>query len=245
MAKLFISDLHLSATRPEMVKAFLAFLEQQATRVEALFILGDLFDQWLGDDDETDPHPVVVASLARLTASGVAVSLLHGNHDFLLGKQFAARTGCELLPDATVIEVHGTSVLIMHGDTLCTDDIAYQALRAQVRDGANQARFLALPLPMRAAEADSLRAASQQQSRLKKQTIMDTNPSAVERTMREHGVMHLIHGHTHRPAIHSFYIGDQQATRIVLGDWYRQPHALVWNETGYRVIDAPLQNTVS
>ncbi len=226
-----------------MVKVFLAFLEQQANRVEALFILGDLFDQWLGDDDETDPHPAVVAALARLTASGVAVSLLHGNHDFLLGEQFAARTGCELLPDPTVIEVQGTPVLIMHGDTLCTDDIAYQKLRARVRDAANQSRFLALPLPMRAAEADSLRASSQQQSRLKPQTIMDVNPSAVERTMRKHDVLHLIHGHTHRPAIHAFHIAHQRATRIVLGDWYRQPHALFWDETGYRVMETPLQSS--
>ncbi len=155
-----------------MVGAFLEFLEQQANRAETLYILGDLFDQWLGDDDDLDPHPAVVAALTRLTASGVTVALLHGNHDFLLGERFAARTGCQLLRDPTVIEVHGTPVLIMHGDTLCTDDLAYQALRAQVRDPANQARFLALPLPRRAAEADSLRSASQQQTRLKPQDIM-------------------------------------------------------------------------
>lgn len=225
-----------------MVKAFLTFLEQQADRFEALFILGDLFDQWLGDDDETEPHPAVIAALARLTASGVRVSLLHGNHDFLLGERFAARTGCQLLPDPTVIEVQGTPVLIMHGDTLCTDDIAYQVLRAEVRDPTNQSRFLALPLERRSAEAASLRAASQQEGRLKPQTIMDASPSAVEQTMRQHGVRHLIHGHTHRPAIHSLRIDGQPATRIVLGDWYREPHVLIWDKAGYRVIEAPPQN---
>lgn len=224
-----------------MVEAFLSFLEQQTNRVEALFILGDLFDQWLGDDDQTDPHPAVVQSLARFTASGVAVSLLHGNHDFLLGEQFTADTGCQLLPDATIIEVYGTPVLIMHGDTLCTDDVAYQALRKKVRDRANQSRFLALPLSARAAEAASLRAASQQQARRKTQTIMDANPSAVERAMRGHGVQHLIHGHTHRPAIHSWQIDGQRATRIVLGDWYRQPHVLIWDEAGYRIMERPLE----
>lgn len=235
MATLFISDLHLSAARPQMVGAFFTFLDQQANRAEALFILGDLFDQWLGDDDETDPHTAVVTALARLTASGTTVGLLHGNHDFLLGERFAARTGCELLPDPTVIEVESSAVLIMHGDTLCTDDVAYQALRAQVRDPTNQSRFLALPLERRAAEADSLRAASQQQARFKPQTIMDANPNAVERAMREHGVLHLIHGHTHRPAIHSLHIDGQRATRIVLGDWYHQPHVLIWDSNGYRV----------
>lgn len=226
-----------------MVGAFLEFLEQQANHAETLYILGDLFDQWLGDDDDLDPHPAVVAALTRLTASGVTVALLHGNHDFLLGERFAARTGCQLLRDPTVIEVHGTPVLIMHGDTLCTDDLAYQALRAQVRDPANQARFLALPLPRRAAEAASLRSASQQQTRLKPQDIMDASPSTVERTMRKHGVLHLIHGHTHRPAIHSFRIDGQCATRIVLGDWYRQPHVVIWDNAGYRVVETPVRNT--
>lgn len=222
-----------------MVKAFLTFLERQASRVEALFILGDLFDQWLGDDDGTDPHPIVVEALARLTASGVKVGLLHGNHDFLLGAQFVARTGCTRLSDPTVIEVEGTRVLIMHGDTLCTDDIAYQALRTQVRDPANQFRFLALPLAMRMAEASRLRAASRQESELKSATIMDANPSAVEETMRAHGVRHLIHGHTHRPDVHSLCIDGQWATRIVLGDWYREPHALIWDTAGYRVMEIP------
>ena len=243
MAELFISDLHLSAARPHMVDAFLAFLERPGDGVEALFILGDLFDQWLGDDDETDPHPVVVAALARLAGSGVTVGLLHGNHDFLIGQQFAAQTGCKLLSDPTLIEVQGTPVLLMHGDTLCTDDIAYQALRARVRDPVNQSRFLALPLGRRVAEAASLRTASQQQVRLKPQTIMDVNANAVERAMRKHGVRHLIHGHTHRPAIHSLCIDGQSAARIVLGDWYRQPHVLIWDDDGYRVMETPLQRT--
>ncbi len=221
-----------------MVRVFLTFLERQASRAEALFILGDLFDQWLGDDDDTDPHPAIVAALARLTASGVPVGVLHGNHDFLLGAGFAARSGCRLLSDPTVIEVYGTTVLLMHGDTLCTDDAAYQALRAEVRDPANQARFLALPLAMRAAQADALRATSRQQTQLKSSSIMDANARAVEAIMREHGVRHLIHGHTHRPAIHhSFGLESQRATRIVLGDWYRQPHGISWDAAGYRVME--------
>lgn len=236
MGTFFIADLHLSVARPEMVTAFLGFLEGRASRADALYILGDLFDQWLGDDDETVPHPVIVKALARLTMAGVPVSVMHGNHDFLLAEQFARQTGCQLLPDQTTVDVYGTRVLIMHGDTLCIDDREYQALRTEVRDADNQARFLALPLAERAAKAALLRATSKEQTQLKPLAIMDVNQAAVVRVMREHGVLHLIHGHTHRPAIHSLAIDGRQATRIVLGDWYERANSLLWDEAGYRVL---------
>lgn len=235
MRTLFVSDVHLNSAREGIVKAFLEFLDQKARHADALFILGDLFDEWLGDDDDKAPHPEVCDALAALTASGLPVSVMHGNHDFLLGKRFAARSGCTLLGDHTVIDLYGTPALIMHGDTLCTRDVKYQTFRKVTRNVLLQKLFLSMSLAKRAERAASIRSQSKQDVALKPDDIMDVTTEAVDAMLRRHGVRHLIHGHTHRPAIHDFVLDGERATRIVLGDWYEQDSVLVWDQAGYRL----------
>jgi len=234
MPTLFVSDIHLSAARPGRVRAFLDFVAGPARSADALYVLGDCFDLWLGDDDDTPPHPEALAALAAL-AGEVPVRVLRGNHDFLLGRDFEARTGCRLMADPSVIEVHGSRVVITHGDVLCTDDVEYQAFRAQARDPARQAQFLAQPLAERAAQATSLRAQSRARSRLKPDDIMDVNASAVTRMIAEHGASHLVHGHTHRPGVHRLTVAGAPAWRLVLGDWYEGDSALAWGAGGFRL----------
>jgi len=235
MGKLFVSDVHLNSARAGIVSAFIEFLDQKAGRADALFILGDLFDTWLGDDDDNPPHPEVCDALVALTATGLPVSVVHGNHDFLLGRKFAKRTGCTLLGDHTVIDVYGTSTLIMHGDTLCTRDVEYQKFRKMTRNPITQKLFLTMSLDTRTEKAANIRRESSKDTALKSDEIMDVTPRAVDEIMRKHAVRHLIHGHTHRPAIHNFPLNDQEATRIVLGDWYEQDSVLIWDEAGYRL----------
>lgn len=235
MSTLFVSDVHLNNARANIVRAFIAFLETKARHADALFILGDLFDEWLGDDDDKAPHTEVSDALAALTATGLPVSVVHGNHDFLLGRKFAKRTGCKLLGDDTTIDVYGTPTLIMHGDTLCTRDVNYQSFRKMARNPIMQKMFLSMSLEKRAQKADNIRSESSKDSALKADDIMDVTPEAVEEIMRKRNVRHLIHGHTHRPAIHNFTLNEQEATRIVLGDWYQQDSVLIWDEAGYRL----------
>ncbi len=235
MRTLFVSDVHLNNARANIVRAFIEFLDQKARHADALFILGDLFDEWLGDDDDNPPHREVSDALAALTATGLPVSVVHGNHDFLLGRKFAKRSGCTLLGDHTVIDVYGTSTLIMHGDTLCTRDVNYQAFRKMTHNPIVQKMFLSMSLDKRAEKAANIRHESVKDVVLKTDEIMDVTPEAVDEIMREHKVRHLIHGHTHRPAIHDFTLDDGQATRIVLGDWYQHDSILIWDESGYRL----------
>ncbi len=235
MSTLFVSDVHLNDARANIVRAFLEFLDQKARHADALFILGDLFDAWLGDDDDDPPHLEISDALAALTATGLPVSVVQGNHDFLLGEKFAQRSGCTLLGDHTVIDVYGISTLIMHGDTLCTRDVDYQNFRKMTRDPSVQKMFLSMSLDERAEKAANIRRETQKDVALKTDEIMDVTPEAVDEIMRKHEVRHLIHGHTHRPAIHEFTLDDREATRIVLGDWYQQDSVLIWNETGYRL----------
>jgi len=235
MSTLFVSDVHLNGARANIVRAFIQFLDQKARHADALFILGDLFDEWLGDDDDEPPHPEVSDALAALAATGLPVSVTHGNHDFLLGKKFADHVGCTLLGDHTVIDIYGTSTLIMHGDTLCTRDVEYQNFRKMVHDPIVQKTFLSMSLDKRIEKAASIRHETSKDAALKSEEIMDVTPYAVDEIMRKHGVRHLIHGHTHRPAIHHFTLNEQEATRIVLGDWYEQDSVLVWGEAGYRL----------
>ncbi|MBL8259119.1 MAG: UDP-2,3-diacylglucosamine diphosphatase [Candidatus Competibacteraceae bacterium] len=220
MTTVFISDLHLDAARPTTTAAFLAFLERQARTVERLYILGDLFEAWIGDDDDTELAAQVVKALRNLTDAGLPVFFMHGNRDFLIGERFAAASGVRLLPETELIDLYGETVLLLHGDTLCTDDVEYQAFRAQVRDPAWQARTLALPLAQRRALAGQLRETSRQAMQHKADAIMDVNPAAVERALRAGGVRRMIHGHTHRPAIHDGLLDGLPARRAVLGDWY-------------------------
>ena len=231
MTTLFVSDLHLDAARPATTHLFLDFLRTDAADAEALYILGDLFEAWVGDDDTSIPGADVRPALATLTASGVPVWIARGNRDFLLGTRFAADTGARLLPDPCVVRVAGEPTLLMHGDLLCTDDLAYLAFRAQVRDAAWQADFLAKPLADRYAFAERAREASaQHQGGLRAggmlEAITDANPGTVAATMAQFGVRRLIHGHTHRPAIHGLQVDGQPAQRIVLGDWYEQGSVL-------------------
>ena len=217
--QLFISDLHLSDERPETVQLFLRFLQQQASRASRLYILGDLFEVWIGDDDDQSPIPQVVQGLSRLTQGGTWLGVMHGNRDFLLGEDFCRASGAELLPDPICLTLQETPTLLMHGDLLCTDDEAYQAFRKQVRDPAFQSQFLALPLAARREKANEYRTMSGEANSLKSEAIMDVNPQAVNEVMQKHGAQRLIHGHTHRPADHRLELGGRSVTRHVLGDW--------------------------
>ncbi len=235
MAYLFVSDVHLSNARPESLANFLGFLGNAARRAQALYILGDVFDLWLGDDDRSPPHTVVVQALSELTRSGTPCFAMHGNHDFLLGKAFEAASGCRLLPDPTVITLYGTPVLLSHGDSFCTDDEEYQRWRAYSRNEANQRAFLASPLEERAAQATTIRKHADDRAQLKPHDIMDVNQTAVHKALRAYGVRCLVHGHTHRPGVHQLPLDGEPATRIVLGDWYARETLLSWDESGYQL----------
>jgi UDP-2,3-diacylglucosamine hydrolase len=231
MASLFVSDLHLDASRPQITALFLAFLRGEARNAEALYILGDLFEAWVGDDADDVVADQVRAGLRELVAAGVPVWAMRGNRDFLLGPRFADDTGVRLLPDPCVVMLDGEPTLLMHGDLLCTDDEAYQAVRRQLRDPDWAASFLAQPLAARHAFAAQARtASSEHQSALQAQgtleSITDANADAVAATMARFGVRRLIHGHTHRPALHALEAGGRRGQRIVLGDWYEQGSVL-------------------
>jgi UDP-2,3-diacylglucosamine hydrolase len=236
MSTLFISDLHLDDARPEITQLFLNFLSNTAIHAEALYILGDLFEAWVGDDEKSIIANHVRKSLRTLSDAGTSIFFMRGNRDFLTGQLFADDCGLTLLPDPCVIDLYGTPYLLMHGDLLCTDDIGYLAFRAQVRNPSWQTSFLAQPLAARLAFAAQARKASQQhQSEIMKdsqENIMDVNQTSVESLMLQYGVGRLIHGHTHRPAIHSFINKHMHHQRIVLGDWYTQGSMLRVNPDG-------------
>lgn len=228
MTTLFISDLHLDPSRPQIIRLFETFLANEARSADAVYILGDLFESWIGDDDASDLADRVANSLSRLAETGVPVYFMHGNRDFLLGGDYAKRAGLRLLDDPVVIDLGGERTLLTHGDTLCTDDVDYQKFRALVRDPAWQLRFLAQPIAERRAFAAQARGESRKQTAMKPAEIMDVNTDAVASAMRAHGVRRLIHGHTHRPATHRFELDGASAERIVLGDWYEQSSVLTW-----------------
>ncbi len=232
MSTVFISDLHLEAGRPDITEAFARFLSGLPGSCAALYILGDLFDAWVGDDDDA-PLPALIADrLKHLADSGTTVAFMAGNRDFALGADYARRAGFRLLDDPTVIDLHGRRALLMHGDTLCSDDAAYQAFRAQVRQPAWLAQMLAQPLAVRRAFAAQARAQSGAHTAMTAETIMDVNADAVANAFRQHDVELLIHGHTHRPARHELVVDAQPRTRIVLGDWYHQGTVLVAHDDG-------------
>lgn len=215
----FISDLHLEESRPDITDAFLAFLKDKAMSIEALYILGDFFEAWIGDDEQTPLQNRVADALREVSDSGTALYLMHGNRDFLIGEDFCNRCGAELLPDPTVVDLHGTPTLLMHGDSLCTADVEYQKFRANMRNEQWQQMFLQRPLADRQMVARQLREISMAKNQGKAETIMDVTPEEVVREMEHHRVQRLIHGHTHRPAIHPLTASGQPAWRIVLGDW--------------------------
>lgn len=220
---LFIADLHLCSSRPSINDVFHQFLRGPALAAEALYILGDLFEYWPGDDGASMPfHAEVVRALAQLSAAGVRLFLMHGNRDFLIGSELAAALGAELLPDPHALTLYATPTLLMHGDTLCTDDTAYLEFRAQVRDPDWQESFLAAPLEQRIATAESLRRESAEQKQHKSMQIMDVNRDAVSAVFRDYACTRLIHGHTHRPALHRLEIAGKACERWVLNDWYEK-----------------------
>jgi UDP-2,3-diacylglucosamine hydrolase len=222
MARLFVSDVHLDAGAPEATAQFLEFLATEAADAEALYILGDLFEAWVGDDDRATDNERVCRALRELNASGVACFALHGNRDFLLGTGFCERSGCRLLGDPVVAQLDEERVLLTHGDALCTDDLAYQELRSIVRQERWQRRFLALPRATRELLANEVRAGSRRHISRTIPYIMDVNAQAVTAAFRAADVRRMIHGHTHRPGLHDLEIDGEHAQRIVLGAWYEQ-----------------------
>lgn len=234
MTTLFISDLHLSDERPAIGEAFLHFLQGEARQAEALYILGDLFEIWLGDDAIVPGYQPFVTGLKELTDSGVPCYVMRGNRDFLLGEEFETMTGATLLPDPYLLDLYGTPTLLMHGDLLCTDDVEYLKFREMVLSEKWQGEFLSMTVAERVEYGRQLREKSREATRGKQEGIMDVNPEAVERTMLDYGVLRLIHGHTHRPAIHEFMLEGKPARRIVLPEWYEQGGVLVCDRDGCR-----------
>lgn len=222
MTTLFIADLHLCTEEPAITAGFLRFLADDARKADALYILGDLFEAWIGDDDPNPLHREMAAAIKALTDSGVPCFFIHGNRDFLIGKRFARESGMTLLPQEKVLNLYGRNVLIMHGDTLCTDDTGYQAFRAKVHQPWLQKLFISLPLFIRQRIAAKMRAGSKAANSSKSLEIMDVNPQAVINEMEKHQVQWLIHGHTHRPAVHELTANAQPAFRVVLGAWHTE-----------------------
>ena len=233
MAVYFISDLHLSDSRPDINQVFFEFLRGPALQAESLYILGDLFEYWAGDDDLGDPfnHSIATA-LAEYSRSGSVLRFMHGNRDFLLDGEFARACGGRLLDDPYALDLFGKPTLLMHGDTLCTDDLDYQKFRVQVRNPVWQKGFLALPLDQRKRQIEAVRQTSESEKTRKAPEIMDVNPAAVEATLREHAYPRLIHGHTHRPARHVHRVDGRTCERWVLADWYRTGSYLRCDEHG-------------
>jgi len=220
----FISDLHLEESRPDITDAFLAFVKDKAMGIDALYILGDFFEAWIGDDEHTPLQETVAAALSEVKASGTAIYLMHGNRDFLIGEDYCNRAGATLLPDPSIVDLYGTPYLLMHGDSLCTADVEYQKFRDNMRNPQWQQMMLQRPLEDRKKMARQLREISMAKNQGKEESIMDVTPDEVVREMEAPGVQDMIHGHTHRPAEHDLTANGAPARRIVLGDW----HENVW-----------------
>ncbi|MCS3468363.1 UDP-2,3-diacylglucosamine hydrolase [Pseudomonas sp. JUb42] len=232
---LLISDLHLEEQRPDITQAFLDLLTGRARTAKALYILGDFFEAWIGDDAMSPFQRSICQALRDLSDSGTEIFLMHGNRDFMLGQAFCKAAGCTLLNDPSVIPMNGEPVLLMHGDSLCTRDEAYMRLRRYLRHPLTLWILRHLPLRTRHKLARKLRSESRAQTRMKANDIVDVTPEEVPRIMSQYGVRTLIHGHTHRPAIHKLQVNDQTAQRIVLGDWDRQGWALQVDEQGFNL----------
>jgi UDP-2,3-diacylglucosamine hydrolase len=238
VATLFISDLHLEDSRPEITGSLLGFLSSETCiNANALYVLGDLFEFWIGDDVVTETASKVAAAFHQLDEKGVPCLFMHGNRDFLIGESYAAAAGLELLPESVRINLYGIETVLLHGDTLCTDDQAYQQFRQQVRNPQWQKSFLAMPLERRLEMALSARDASMKHTTTAEASIMDVNESAVLAAFEEHGVTQMIHGHTHRPAVHDYHLPNGvDGQRIVLSDWYESGTVLRVDAEGFTVI---------
>lgn len=239
MATLFIADLHLQTEEPAITAGFLRFLHGEAKSADALYILGDLFEAWIGDDDPNPLHREMAAAIKALVDSGVPCYFIHGNRDFLIGQRYARESGMTLLPEEQVLNLYGRNILIMHGDTLCTDDTGYLAFRAKVHTPWIQKVFLALPLFIRNRIAARMRAGSKAANSSKSMTIMDVNPQAVVNVMEKHRVQWLIHGHTHRPDVYSLIANGEPAHRVVLGAWHSEGSMVKVTPEGVELIAFP------
>lgn len=239
MTTLFISDLHLEADRPDIGKQFLQFLETEASAADDLYILGDLFEAWVGDDDPNTHYFSIKRALRKLTDGGIPVYFMHGNRDFMVGKGFANETGVKILDDPHKVSMYGQQTLLSHGDMLCIDDVQYQRVRKMVRDPDWQASMLAKPLKERLRIAREARRQSLEQTINKSLEITDVNQDEVKRTIREYNVDILLHGHTHRPDVHTVDLGNRRAKRIVLGDWYEQGSVVRWDSRGPKLEALP------
>ncbi|MEQ1774851.1 MAG: UDP-2,3-diacylglucosamine diphosphatase [Burkholderiales bacterium] len=237
---LFVSDLHLAADRPLISEQFFAFVRDTARAAEALYILGDLFEYWIGDDDREEAlNDAVASSLAALSARETRLYIMHGNRDLLIGADFAARCGATLISDPAIVALYGTRTLLMHGDTLCSDDLEYQAFRRYAHDTENQRKFLAQPLSARRDQMLAMRAKSEQVKKAKTDEIMDVTPATVDAALRAHGYPRLIHGHTHRPARHVHHVDGRECERWVLADWYQRGSYLRCDASGCTAVQLP------
>lgn len=235
MTTLFISDLHLESSKPEIGRQFLEFLEGEASEADALYILGDLFESWVGDDDPNPHYAVMKSGLRRLVDTGVPVFFMHGNRDFMIGAEFAEETGVTILDDPEIIELHGEKVMLSHGDALCIDDKQYQQLRLMTRNPEWQAMMRAKSLTERLVFAENARRQSQEYNDSVGEDIMDVNQDAVVGTFRNRDIDVLLHGHTHRPAVHEIDLKGRTGKRIVLGDWFEQGSVVRWDDSGPRL----------
>ncbi|HUX89590.1 MAG TPA: UDP-2,3-diacylglucosamine diphosphatase [Gallionellaceae bacterium] len=230
---LFISDLHLSEDEPHITQLFLNFTRNTAPKADALYILGDLFEYWAGDDDRDSPfHQEIISAMRDVSLQGTPVFVMHGNRDFLMDEGLAQECNARLLPDPTLIDLYGTPTLLTHGDALCTDDKEYQAFRKQVRQPAWRSNFLAQPLIQRKAQIEQLRKISEGQKQTKAMDIMDVNPSAVADLFRSHHYPRMIHGHTHRQKHHLHEVDGKTCERWVLGDWHKTGNSLRCDKAG-------------
>ena len=232
MSTLFISDLHLSGERENITELFIKFLDQRASKADALYILGDLYEVWPGDDMIQPDYLSSITKMKQLADNGLPLFIMQGNRDFLMAEKFSEVSGATLIEDPTIIDLYGIPTLLMHGDTLCTDDVDYQKFREMVRNPNWKKEFFSLPNEERLAMTTKYRKASKEETSKKSMNIMDVNQQAVETTMQEHNITQLIHGHTHRPAIHEFSVDNKKMKRIVLGDWFEQGSVLVCNKSG-------------
>ncbi|ANI28391.1 UDP-2,3-diacylglucosamine hydrolase [Yersinia entomophaga] len=239
MRTLFIADLHLSVQEPAITAGFLRFLQREAIHANALYILGDLFEAWIGDDDPLPLYRQVASALKDLHHRGIPCYFIHGNRDFLVGKRFAAESGMMLLPEEQTLELYGRKILILHGDTLCTDDADYQHFRRRVHNPIIQWLFLSLPLSWRLRIAASMRKNSQQNNKDKSEAIMDVNNAAVIDAFQRNGVEWMIHGHTHRPAIHPLKLADKTVHRAVLGAWHVEGSMICVTPEAIELIEFP------
>ena len=239
MTAWFASDLHLDPSTPQIADRFRRFLAGPARDAQSVFLLGDLFEAWIGDDDPEPAHREIVAAIAALAAAGTLVYVMRGNRDFMIGEQFCAAAGAILLDDPAILAMGGERVLLSHGDGLCVDDRAYQKLRALVRDRALREGFARLPVGARRRLAGEARQGSREHLANASSYITDVNQPAVEAVLREADAALMIHGHTHRPGVHRFRSDGVERTRVVLGAWHDEAHVVRWDEAGWQLLPCP------